>query len=217
METTLSILQNIHMALYIAVFVLSVYKYSIYKNTPLRLLPYILLFTLVTESLGLLIKEVFLGVNFIVYNIYYLLYFSFFFYVFMKTIEEKKFQRYIKIGAWLFLLFFLRDLIITGIFNQSFTITYIFGALTLIFCIILYYISILQSSLVLVIKNDLLFWVSVGLFLFYIGYLPIKIIRTWFLYNLGGFFEILVVIQYSLNLIMYMFFLLGFLWMKKRS
>src|SRR5690606_40781953 len=55
-----------------------------------------------SSDLGLLIKEVFLGVNFIVYNIYYLLYFSFFFYVFMKTIEEKKFQRYIKIGAWLF-------------------------------------------------------------------------------------------------------------------
>jgi hypothetical protein len=68
----------------------------------------------------------------------------------------------------------------------------------------------------LVIKNDLLFWVSVGLFLFYIGYIPIKIIRTWF-YKPDSFFEILLVIQSSLIIIMYLFFLTGFLWMKKRS
>ncbi len=216
METVLTIIQNTHMALYVIVLVLAIYKFPAYKDTPLKFLPFILLFTVLTEYLGLFVKTVLSDVNFVIYNIYYLLYFVFFLYVFMKVIREQKFKRYIEIGIGLFVVFYLRDLVFTNIYENSFTLTYIAGALILIFCIILYYISILQSSQVLVIKNDLLFWISVGLFLFYIGYLPIKIIRTWF-YEIGDFFQILLLIQFSLITIMYLFFLIGFLWMKKKS
>lgn len=139
-----------------------------------------------------------------------------FFYLFMKAIEEVKFKNYIKIGIGIFWIFYLGDLIFTDIINESFTKSYIAGAGVLIFSITLYYISILQSSLVLVVRNDLLFWISVGLFLFYIGYLPIKIIRSWY-YNFNSFFELLQLIQFSLIIIMYLCFLTGFLWMKKRS
>ncbi len=171
---------------------------------------------MVTEFLGKLIRDVYGPPNAIIYNIYYFFYFSFFLYIFLKTIEEKKFKKFIKIGILLYWLIYIWDWFFTDFINQAFIHSYFAGAGILIFCIILYYISILQSSLVLLIKNDLLFWVSVGLFLFYIGYLPIKIIRTWF-YNLNSFFEVLMVIQFSLVIIMYLFFLTGFLWMKKRS
>ncbi|CAM3429859.1 hypothetical protein AEQU2_02104 [Aequorivita lipolytica] len=179
-------------------------------------MPVILLFTLLTESLGMYVKNAYGIPNAIVYNIYYVFYFSLFFYVFMKAIKEAKFKKYIKIGIAVYWLFYLSDWIFTDFMNSGFITSYIIGAAILIFCIVLYYISILQSSLVLVVKNDLLFWVSVGLFLFYIGYLPIKIIRTWF-YKQDSFFEILLVIQFSLVIIMYLFFMTGFLWMKKKS
>ena len=179
-------------------------------------MPIILFLTLFTESLGMYIKFVYALSNTIIYNIYYFFYFSLFFYVFKEVIEEKRFKKYIKIGLALYCLIYLGDWFYTDFMNRGFVISYIAGATILVFCIILYYISILQSSLVLVVKNDLLFWVSVGLFLFYIGYIPIKIIRTWF-YKQDSFFEILLVIQFSLIIIMYLFFLTGFLWMKKRS
>lgn len=204
------------MALYAIVFVISLIKFPLYKNTYLKFLPLILLLTLVTESLGMYINKVYGPPNIVIFNIYYFFYFSLFFYLFMKIIEEVKFKNYIKIGLGIFWLFYLNDLIFTDIFTESFTTSYIAGAGILIFSITLYYISILQSSLVLVIKNDLLFWVSVGLFLFYIGYLPIKIIRSWFL-KLNDFFNILLIIQFSLIIVMYLCFLIGFLWMKKKS
>jgi hypothetical protein len=134
----------------------------------------------------------------------------------MKVIDVEKFKNYIKIGIGVYWLFYLGDWLFTNFMEIGFMISYFVGAGVLVFAIILYYISILQSSLVLVVKNDLLFWVSVGLFLFFIGYVPIKIIRTMF-YEASNFFELLMVIQLSLIVVMYLFFLTGFLWMKKRS
>ncbi|SRX55264.1 hypothetical protein AEQU1_02286 [Aequorivita sp. CIP111184] len=179
-------------------------------------MPIIFFFTIATEYGGYFTKYDYLVINQVIFNIYYLIHFLFFFYVFMEIIDDKRFKKYIKIGIGIFLIIFLSDLIFTNIYENSFARTYIAGAGILVLCIILYYINILQSSLVLVIKNDLLFWVSVGLFLFYIGYIPIKIIKTWF-YKPDNFFELLILIQSSLVTIMYLFFLTGFLWMKKRS
>ncbi|MDN3725041.1 hypothetical protein QRD02_11655 [Aequorivita sp. SDUM287046] len=215
MEAVLKILENSFMALYVIVFIIALFKLPLYKHTPLKFLPVILFITIATEYVGYFIKYDFLRINYFVFNLYYLIHFSFFFYVFMAIIDDGRFKQYIRIGMGIFLLFFLSDLFFTGIGTDSFAKTYIAGAGILVFCIILYYINILQSYLVLVVKNDLLFWISVGLFLFYIGYIPIKIIKTWF-YKPDSFFEFLLVIQFSLIIIMYLFFLTGFLWMKKR-
>lgn len=204
------------MALYVIVFLVAIFRYPLYKNTPLKYLPIILLFTITTEYVGYFTKNDYLQINYLAFNIYYLTHFSFFFYVFMAMIDDVSFKKYIKIVTVVFWLFFLSEFVFTGILEASFAKTYIAGAGILVFCIILYYINILQSSLVLVVKNDLLFWISVGLFLFYIGYIPIKIIKTWF-YKPDSFFEFLLLIQFSLITIMYLFFLTGFLWMKKRS
>jgi len=209
-------MQYAHMALYAIVFIISIVKFPLYKDSALRVLPIILLFTLLAEALGMYIKYIFGPPNAIIYNIYYFFYFSFFYYIFLKIIDERKFKTLIKLGIAVYWLFYAGDWILTDFINRGFIISYMAGAGILVFCIILYYVNILQSSRVLVIKNDLLFWVSVGLFLFYIGYIPIKIIRTWF-YKPDSFFEILLVIQFSLIIIMYLFFLTGFLWMKKKS
>ena len=216
MKTVLTFLENSSMTLYVVVFLISIYRLPLYIKTPLKYLPVILLLTLITEVLGGYIRDVYGPPNIIVFNIYYFFYFSLFYYIFLNVIEEKKFKKLIRIGVVLYWVFYLKDLIFVDIVNDSFLYSYIAGAGILVFCIILYYISILQSSLVLVVKNDLLFWVSVGLFLFYIGYLPIKMMRTWY-YEINKFFEILWIIQFSLINVMYVFFLIGFLWMKKRS
>lgn len=217
MDTTVSILQIAFMTLYVVVFAVAIYKFPLYKDTALKLILVILFFTILTEFWGGYIRDKYKEIisNVGLFNFYYLIYFSFFFYIFMKVIKEQKFKKYIKVGLVIFWLFYLRDLVFVGLMDNSFILSYLSGSVILIYCIILYYISILESSLILVIKNDLLFWISVGLFLFYIGYIPIKIIKTWF-YEPGIFFDLLIIIQFSLIIVMYSFFLIGFLWMKKR-
>ena len=212
METAFEILKTIFSALYIIVFVVAVIKLPRYKETPLKYFPLVLLFTIVAEFTG----KYYPTPNIIVFNIYYFFYFSLLFYIFMKTIDEEKFKNYIKAGIVIYLVFYVRDLIFLDINTKSFTPSYVAGAGVLVYCIILYYIGILQSSKVLIVKNDLLFWVSVGLFLFYTGYLPIKIIRETWAIEKNEFFSILMVIQFVLIIVMYLFFLTGFLWMRKR-
>ncbi|MEH6764928.1 MAG: hypothetical protein V7655_10550 [Aequorivita antarctica] len=216
MEELFEIWSYTILALYALVFCLSIIKFQSYRHSPLMILPIILFITLMAESLGMYFRDVLAAPNIGIFNTYYFFYFSLFYFLFMKVIEEQRFKKFIKIGIGIFWMFYLRDLIFIDILNESFTASYIAGAGILIFCITLYYISILQSSKVLVVKNDLLFWISVGLFLFYIGYLPIKIIRSWF-YKENSFFWILLIIQFSLIVVMYLCFLIGFLWMKKRS
>jgi len=216
LNALLEFLNNAILVFYAIVFGIAIIKYSQYKNTPLKILPIVLFLTLVTEVSGIIIRDFYESPNAVLYNIYYFFYFSLLFYLFMKAIEEARFKKYIRLGIGIYWVFYVGDWFFTDFINSGFLVSYFAGAGILIFCIILYYISILQSSLVLVIKNDLLFWISVGLFLFYIGYIPIKIIRTWF-YKPDSFFELLLIIQFSLIIVMYLFFLTGFIWMKKKS
>lgn len=216
LELLFGFLDVTHWILYIGVFILGAIKYPLYKDTPLNFFLLVLLFTILAESLGKYVRDFVQPRNAIIYNIYYIFYFSFLLYIFMKVIDVEKFKKYIKIGIGIYWVFYIGDWFFTDYLERGFIVSYFVGAGVLVFSIILYYISILQSSLVLVVKNDLLFWVSVGLFLFYIGYVPIKIIRTFF-YEASNFFELLMIIQLSLLILMYLLFLTGFLWMKKRS
>jgi hypothetical protein len=106
-------------------------------------------------------------------------------------------------------------------FLQDFVIepqlyTYVVGAVILIGCIILYFIEILGSTGILYIREDLLFWISVGLLLFYVGYIPIKLTRYFFAIENVDVYMNLRRVHLLLILIMYGCFITGFLWMKRR-
>ena len=216
METAKEILYYSFMVFYALVLCFSIIRYQDYKHTPLRLLPVIFFFTFITEYTGAYVYGI-LGVpNQVIYNIYYLFHFGFFLFVFMRMVNDRVFKNNILMAMGVFVGVFFADLIFTDVYRQSFVWTYLAGSLFLVYSIVLYYIDILESPRVLVVKNDLLFWVSVGLFLFYIGYIPIKILKAWF-FTQSSFFGILYIIHYSLIVVMYLCFLIGFLWMKRKS
>ncbi len=215
MEIIKQILNYSYLALYALVLAFSILRFPLYRNTALRLLPLIFFFTFATEYTGAYLYEI-LGIpNLALYNVYYLFHFSFFLYVFMRMVDNRAFKRNIAVSIGIFILVFFMDVLITDVYTKSFMWTYLAGSLFLVYSIILYYIDVLQSPKVLVVKNDLLFWISVGLFLFYIGYIPIKILKTWF-FSQTVFFDMLFIIHYSLIVVMYLCFLIGFLWMKRK-
>ncbi|WP_147405016.1 hypothetical protein [Aquimarina sp. AD10] len=79
---------------------------------------------------------------------------------------------------------YLLIFIINGFFEnyliQSQIIPYILAALFLVTTIALYFIDIINSNTVLHVKSSLLFWISVGLLLYYISNLPFRIIRNYY-------------------------------------
>lgn len=199
----------------VLVAVIALLFYKKYKDTPLKYLYIIFLYGAVNEMVGSFVGN-YLGYNAFLYNIYNTLFFFYFYYVFLQYVQKTNHKN------WIFLCFviFTVACLVNPFFESYITrpqlFAYIVGACLLIFCIILYFIEVLTTSKILHINQDLLFWVSVGLLLFYVGYLPIKITRLFFADKQNLLLTIKAV-QLLLIIIMNSCFIIGFLWMKKKS
>ena len=188
--------------------------YGKYKHTVLKYFLWILIYTLVNEFAGRHLYY-WLGQNAIIYNVYHTIYFLYFFYVFWSFIESKTYKKWIKYIALLFLTVTIVNAFAVNILQESLLASYIAGASLIIICIILYYIELLSDSRVLHIKENLLFWISIGLLLFHVGYIPIKISRSFFTTQMDVFVT-LYNVQRALILVMYSCFIIGFIWTKRK-
>ena len=216
LDTTVENVGNFVICLYALSTLVSIIFYNKYKESALRYFPIVLFLTFALEMSGYWLYEIF-GYNALFYNIYNALFFLYFYYVFWSFIKNKSYKRWVIYGV----VFFLIANLLNPIFNpHPYYITpqllvYIVGGCLLIFCIILYFVEILSTSMVLWVKTDLLFWVSIGLLLFYVGYMPIKFTRTYFAAE-RDMFNTLKIVQWLLIGIMHSCFIIGFIWTKKR-
>jgi len=186
-----------------------------YKETVLRYFPIILLYTFLSESLATYL----LGYpdnTVLIYNIYNIIFFLFFYYVFWSFVQRTRYKKAIVFCIGVFLIACIINPFFQNFIFISQLIIYVIGGLLLISCIILYFIEILYTSNVMRIQQDLLFWISVGLLIFYVGYIPIKLIRFFFT-TANDSLPFLRSLQLLLILIMHSSFIIGFLWTTKKS
>lgn len=188
--------------------------YKKYSHTYLRFFPWLLLYTFLNEIFGEYIFNIF-GTNVVLYNVYNIIFFMYFYFVFYKNEERKHYKTLIIIASFCFIGSSLVNLFYSSFLLDPQLLTYIVGACVLIFCIILYFLDILYTPQVLQIRKDLLFWVSTGLLLFYVGYIPIKVARHFF-EDKDNSFMTLIVVHRLLILIMNTCFIIGFLWTRKK-
>ena len=143
----------------------SILYYKKVNNTPLKFFPLILIYIFVNEFSAEYTYRYF-GTNVPQYNVYNIIFFLFFYYVFWSYVKNAKHKQWIKIGAIIFILSCFVNVLFQSFVREPQLLTYVLGACLLIFCIILYYIEILTTSKILLINQDFLFWISVGLLLF---------------------------------------------------
>lgn len=96
------------------------------------------------------------------------------------------------------------------------TATYIAGGTILVLCAARYIIEQLKRDRELLLKNNPLVWISFGIFIFYTGYLPIKISRYFHYLHNTSEAPIVRIIHYTLIIIMYLLNTLGFILLRKR-
>lgn len=159
--------------------------------------------------------------NALVYNILDLIkycYYFFLFYTFVKRIRFRKIILSIGIVYLLSVIIefgFVINLNESNAFNSY---SFSFGALLLAISIGLYIIELLKSDEVLFIKKSLLFWISSGLLIYYVGALPFfisfRFLSSEELANSGMY---ILYILFSLGIIMNSCFIFGFLWSKRLS
>jgi hypothetical protein len=140
---------------------------------------------------------------------------SFICWIFYKRMPERS---TIIISLWLFYLLLL------GLdffyFNSKdyilMSVSYTAGNAIILFLVLAFFSRLMSGSGILYFKSDILFWVSAGLLLFYLGTFP-----YYCLYNIMAKQYMPVFIGYTwvmicLNYIMYLLFTAGFIWGKAR-
>ncbi len=219
-------LKNALIPMYAITLGLALFKYPKYFESKLKYLPIIFIYTLLNEFLGYLINnyeefslisaKTYQNYNWLIYNIYMVVFYLYFFYVFRFYIEDSKQKQNIQYGAIFFLFICLINAFIDSFSKLPQVYSYIMGGIILVYCCFSYLNKFYKINKIFIAKENLLFWLSIGLSVFYIGYLPLKIIRHIHLINDTTPSILIKRIHFTLIVVNYLCFIIGFLRMKRR-
>ena len=202
----------------------TVYFYK-YKNTYLKYFLYLLWYITITELFNWYIDENHLTYflykdakgkeyNYWPINILDTISFLVYYYIYFKSVIDRKYKSMIKKFAVFYIILSLINwLFIQNFFTELQSYLFIVGAFFLILSILFYFIELLKSEMILVFHKNLLFWISIGLLMYYAGNVP-------FAAEFNGYALIpgihnLFLITYILAIAMYLIFTFGFIWSKK--
>ncbi len=218
-------IKDIHLYFYFIAIIFSIARYPKYFDTILKFYPIILVYTFLNELLGHLIYynaiffnpfivDIYKENNTTIYNIYNIIFFSYLFYIFRHFIKNTKHKNLIKKLTYSFFLVAFINIFIKNFLLEQQLYTYIYGIIILVYCITLFLKEQKTNIKKKFIKHNFLFWLSIALLIFYIGYIPIKIY-----YNISNFtnvelFYTMKTIHLILICIMYSIIIYGFIQMK---
>ncbi len=193
---------------FIAVITGCIYFYK-YKNTYLKYFLAFLFYVFINEMLGKYIREQITAYNSIIYNLYYIINFSYLFLLYRHYTRSKRYKTYIKY----FLIVYLISVVINGFYEnyliQFQRIPYIIAASLLIITILFYFIETINSDMVLQVNKSLLFWISIGLLIYYAGVLPTRILRNYYQNHTDA--RVLFLVNLITGSTMYICFSIGFI------
>lgn len=226
MELLDTILENTYKPLYALTLLIALIKYPRYYNTPLKFFPVLLMYTFLTETLGYITKNyeeyrisiysAFVDHNVIIYNIYNLVFFSYFLYVYWRCIDNQKFKQYIIYGGIFFYVVALINSFFQSFKLESQLFTYIAGGLLISYCAILFFLENRNGRERTGYMQTALKWISAGLLIFYVGYIPIRASRYYnYLYRVEEYVH-LRRIHIILICLLYLCFIIGLLRMRRR-
>ncbi|SDQ53647.1 hypothetical protein [Flagellimonas zhangzhouensis] len=210
------ITQHYILPFYLIVWIVAMARYSTYYDTPLKYYPMYLMYTFLTEVLGYLIKyfeefqvvnvEKYSWYNVLIFNIYSVIAFMFFYYVYWLVLKQKHNKKWIVIGAAVTLTSYGISLFFQDPFYSNLYYADMIASFVLLFNIWLYIKEKKQEDSPYPMKYNLMFWTSLGLgvfhiiypFLFWVGY---EIPQIWIDYNFRTILRISILFMYGTFLI----------------
>lgn len=141
------------------------------------------------------------------------------FYLWLFSKDPSGKPLYYKIGFLVFILSMLFEFLFKeGISGFSFTsLSYLVGNLILLLNILHFFFNLSQSDRILFFYRERMFWISLGLLIFWLGSLPYY---GLFNYLNKNYYDLLVTYCWfvmTFNYIMYTLFMVGIVWGKKNS
>ncbi len=204
--------QQYYLPLYLIVWLVAVFRYRSYFDTPLKYFPIFLMYTFLTELLGYFIKyhdqfqffseEEYSWHNVIIYNIYSVITSMFFFYIYWKILKNPRYKNWVVYGTIASILGYVISLFFQDPLHANLYYADLGASLLLLAFIGLYFKEKRKEPGPYLIKNNLMFWTSLGLgvfyasspFLFVIAY---EIPEWWTNYRLRDVLKVLIVFMYG--------------------
>lgn len=207
--------------IYFATLIISILRYPKYFDSKLKYLPVLLMYIFLTELLGLIINldpsknpffnDFYARYNFIIFIVYDLLFFGYFFYLFWHYCSNRKHKKLIFIGAFLYTIVFIINGLATNIITEPQLYSYNSGVVVLVISIALFLKENVHTPFF---TKNVLFWISIGLLVFHIGFIPINILYSYSTIETKSLNYILPKIHLALVFITYGCFCYGLLRMK---
>lgn len=155
-------------------------KYRQFKEAQLKYVYFFLWYVTINEFTAGVSYPI-LGIpNYILYNVYFIIHFAFFLWwyssLMFSTLRKKILQFFIVFFGifWLVDAFFLQDFI-----NGYLTYSYTLGTVMVTLAVSLYFIEMLNRDVILNITGSPYFWISFGLLVYCVTYLPFEIAITF--------------------------------------
>jgi hypothetical protein len=125
-------------------------------------------------------------------------------------------KRVIKALALLYVFFVAINLAVgQGVLKIN-SYTELLNTFMMVFLSITYYFQVLKTKEIIVIKHDIVFWISTGVLIYHLGSMLllflIEVVNTSLAANAWRLF---IIVELS-SMIMYLCFTIGFLWAKKK-
>ena len=162
----------------------------------MKYLPMLIIYTFFTELLGYFIKfsdeyqffsdERYNWHNVVIFNIYQMAFFLFFFGVFHKVTKDPRIKKWISMGRVACVLIYLADALWHNPLHQQLTYAHIVVSLMLVVVLVLYFREKHLEENPISLKYNLMFWVSMGLLIFY-SIFPLILIAYKLDLNLGAY------------------------------
>ncbi|MEM9647056.1 MAG: hypothetical protein AAF969_01150, partial [Bacteroidota bacterium] len=181
--------------------------------------------TFLTELLGYFVKfqegfqffsdDQYAWHNVIIYNIYSLVSFSFFFFIYWRTLKTPKYKMIVKMGAAISLAAYIISVFFQNPFHINLYYADLVASMALLVFIVLYFKEKQKESSPYPMKQNLLFWISLGLAVFHL-FFPLIFVAA---YEAPAFYSQFQLHKLLMFLIvaMYSLFIIGFLFSKRRA
>jgi len=158
------------------------------------------------------IKDTIFERTYWLYNIWYLLFNSFFIYYFRELLLNYSFKRILRIALILYVIFGVVNLIYDNLlFKGDSLYNGLVGSIFLLMAIILFYFDLLKSDRVLNIKKYLPIYVSLGVLVFSLCTTPLDIFAQYFNTENNIYIKLRASVLLFVNIFMYGAFIIGFL------
>jgi len=191
-----------------------------FKNSYWKWFPVYLGVIILTELIGeyLLHVKKDLASNIALYSYFGIpIQFFFFYWLFYQQFKPAAKSKWPLISAAIYLICLVTDLAYISkikLYFESFS--YVIGCIFLLILILIYFARFIKSDEIIKYRTSMMFWVALGLMIFYIGAMPFFAFRTELYRQDKDFFYTYWYIQFGLNYLMYLLFIISFIWGKPK-